>query len=272
MILAGKSAIVTGGASGIGFGIAKTLIEHGANVVIADFNKEAADKAVEELSTLGLNNDLLAVQVDVLSSEKVKNLLDVAVDKFGKIDILINNVGGSRDLKPSHLTTLDVWEKIIEINLTSTFICTKAFSNYLIHNDVRWNIINISSLNYKFGTAGLSHYSAAKAGVSQYTEVVASELGQYGIRVNAIAPGSIETPLTSEAGLIKGKMREEFLNRTPLGRIGQPEDIGKAVVFLASELAGFVTGVTLSVDGGQHVRGLHSYYDVLKEMQAEDKN
>ena len=129
-------------------------------------------------------------------------------------------------------------------------------------------IVNVSSLNYTTATDGLAHYSAAKAGVSQFTEVVAAEVGRYGIRVNAVAPGSTRTPLTEENGLLEGKIGEEFLDRTPLGRTGEPEDVAKVVAFLLPDYGRWITGETICVDGGQYIRGLHSYWDVLDGMGA----
>ena len=160
------------------------------------------------------------------------------------------------------------WRDTVDVCLTGPFLCTKAVLGYMLDAGIAGDVVNVSSLNYTAGTDGLAHYSAAKAGVSQFTEVVAAEVGRYDIRADAVAPGSIRTPLTGNNGLLDGRMGEEFRERTPLGRIGEPEDVAKVVAFLLSDYGYWVTGETIRVDGGQHIRGLHSYWDVLEEMAA----
>lgn len=160
--------------------------------------------------------------------------------------------------------------RTVDVCLTGPFLCTKATLGHMIDND-GGGIVNVRSLNYLAAIDGLSHYSAAKAGVSRFTRVVAAEVGRYGVRVNAVAPGSTRTPLTEGKGLLEGEIGEEFLDRTPVGRTGGPEDIANVVAFLLSDYRRWVTGETIRVDGDQHIRGLHSDWDVLNEMGTFDE-
>lgn len=196
-------------------------------------------------------------------------MVDGAIGHFEEIGILVNNAGAAQIARTWEMPEQE-WRQTIDVCLNGPFLCTKAVLPHLFESD-GGGIVNVSSLNYTAATDGLAHYSAAKAGVSQFTEVVAAEVGRYGVRVNAVASGSTRTPLTEENGLLEGKIGEEFLNRTPLGRIGEPEDIAKVVAFLLSDYGQWITGEAIYVDGGQHIRGLHSYWDVLNEMGAFDE-
>lgn len=269
MDLVSNHAIVTGGAQGIGRSIAEEFMEHGASVALADINEETARETSEEL-TDKYESEALAIQCDVTDSESVERMVDQTSDQLGDIGILVNNAGAAELARTWEMSESE-WRQTVDVCLNGPFLCTKAVINHMLNQDQKGTIVNISSLNYIAATDGLPHYSAAKAGVSQFTKVVAAEAGRHGIRVNAVAPGSTRTPLTENNGLLDGKMGEEFVNRTPLGRIGEPEDIAKVVAFLASDYAGWVTGETISVDGGQHIRGLHSYWDTLEEMGMFDE-
>jgi glucose 1-dehydrogenase len=264
MELVSNYAIVTGGARGIGRGIAEALMKEGASVAIADIDIEKATDTSQELRE-SYNGDAFAIQCDVTDSESVNETVEQTVDRFDDVGILVNNAGAA-ELARTWEMTESQWRKAVDICLNGPFLCTKEFLNYVLDAGHDASIVNVSSLNYVAATDGLPHYSAAKAGVSQFTKVVAAEAGRYGIRVNAVAPGSTRTPMTEGNGLLEGKMGEEFVDRTPLGRIGEPEDIAKVVTFLSSDYAQWVTGETISVDGGQHIRGLHSYWDTLDEM------
>lgn len=264
MELVSNHAIVTGGAQGIGRGIAESFVERGASVVLADIDEETATETASELSA-SHDGEAVAVQCDVTDADSVEAMVETTVERFGDIGILVNNAGAAELARTWEMPEAE-WRQTVDVCLTGPFLCTKAVINHLLETGNEGAIVNVSSLNYLAATDGLPHYSAAKAGVSQFTKVVAAEAGRYGIRVNAVAPGSTRTPLTEGNGLLEGKMGEEFVDRTPLGRIGEPEDVAKVVEFLASDGAQWVTGETICVDGGQHIRGLHSYWDTLAEM------
>lgn len=264
MDLVSNHAIVTGGARGIGRGIAGEFMELGASVVLADIDERGASETAEELSATH-EGKAVAIHCDVTDSESVEQMVDQTVDRFGDVGILVNNAGAA-ELALTWEMPESEWRQTVDVCLTGPFLCTKAVINHMIEGGHEGAIVNVSSLNYLAATDGLPHYSAAKAGLSQLTKVVASEAGRHDIRVNAVAPGSTRTPLTEGNGLLEGKMGDEFVDRTPLGRIGEPEDIAKVVAFLASDYSQWITGETISVDGGQHIRGLQSYWDTLEEM------
>jgi len=267
MQLVSDGAIVTGGAQGIGRGIAEGLLERGTSVVLADIDEGKAEGTATELDDR-FEADAIAIGCDVTDAGSVGSMVDSATNRLGEVGILVNNAGAAELARTWEMSEAE-WRRTVDVCLTGPFLCTKAVLGRMIDGD-GGGIVNVSSLNYVAATDGLPHYSAAKAGVSQFTKVVAAEAGRYGIRVNAVAPGSTRTPLTEGNGLLEGKIGEEFLDRTPLGRIGEPEDVAKVVAFLLSDYGRWVTGETICVDGGQHIRGLHSYWDVLNEMGAFD--
>lgn len=264
MKLVSSSAIVTGAGQGIGLGIAARLMQDGANVLVFGRTKSKVDAAVEDLNRKAEGRArALAFAGDVVRSEDVDRAIEAATRAFGLPGILVNNAG-TATLR--HIIDLpeEEFDQILAINLKGPFLFTKALARALIQAKQAGSIVNISSLNQLAATDGLAHYCASKAGLAQFTKVAASELGRYGIRVNVVAPGAIRTPLAEGAGLMEGRMGQEFLSHTPLGKgCGEPEDVAKVVSFLCSDLASWVTGDTLSVDGGNHVRGLHSYMDAL---------
>jgi 3-oxoacyl-[acyl-carrier protein] reductase len=249
MELQGKTAIVTGGSRGIGKGIALSLAEAGADVVIFyRVKSEEAKGVVDQIESYGRKG--LGLQVDITDYEKIEEAVKRAVDQFGKIDILVNNAGrsprpvkdGDRDLKD--------WRGVIELNLNAVFYCTKAVLKYM-REKKSGVITNISSANVRLLNPTSGPYSASKRGVEAFTKIVAKEEGVNGIRVNAIAPGVIDTRMAREMLKAMGEKKEkEFWDSIPLGRIGLPEDIGKAVVFLCSEKANYITGEVLHVNGG----------------------
>lgn len=261
MDLSETVTIVTGGAQGIGFGIADAMMAEGANAVLADIDEEAAIDAASRLRSRH-ETEAVAIDCDVRQAEDVAAMTEATIERFGTIDCLVNNVGKTAFGRTWELSESG-FDIAFEACLNGTFLCTRAVLNHMLETDVEGSIINISSLNGTLATDGLASYSAAKAGIEQFTEAVASEVGSHGIRVNAIAPGIVRTPRTESGGLVEGAMREEFLERIPLSDIAEPEDIAKVAVFLASEYAGWITGETVHVDGGQHVRGIHSYWDTL---------
>jgi glucose 1-dehydrogenase len=258
--LVGDSAIVTGGAQGIGLGISRALIERGASVLLFDLNEDAVTEAAA-----GLESELGAGKAagfagSVTSAADWAAAFDRAAESFGPVSILANNAGWASMALIADLDEAD-WDQCMDVCAKGAFLGTKEFAN---RAEGPGAIVNTSSLNAEAATDGLAHYCAAKAAVSQLTKVAAAELAPSGIRVNAVAPGITRTPM-SEGGFLAGRMGEEFIAHTPMGRFGEPEDIARAVAFLASDDAGWVTGVTLPVDGGGHIRGLQNYWATMQE-------
>ena len=243
--LSGKVALVTGGSRGIGAGIALALSEGGAQVVVNyAVQKEKADGIVRQITEDG--GEAVSFQADVSKKNGVDSLLRFVVSHFGGVDILINNAGIHQHLTIDKLSFED-WDRIITVNLGSAFLLTKGVLPYM--KEKGWGrIVNISSLSGFAGTKGESHYAASKAGIVGFTKAAALEVASFGITVNVISPGAIETDMldvTSE------KKRQERLAPIPVGRLGQPEDIAHAVLFLVSPKASFITGETIHVNGGQ---------------------
>jgi 2-dehydro-3-deoxy-D-gluconate 5-dehydrogenase len=253
--LSGKVAVVTGGALGIGQGIAFRLAEAGATVVITDLDMEAANQTAEQISKTG--GKAVALKADAASVEDAKMVANFAVEKFGKVDILVNNAG-IFPMSPALETTENLWDKVIDINLKGVFFYTQALAQKMIEKGNGGSIINIASIDALHPTGNLVHYDASKGGVVMMTKSLALELGKHNIRVNAIAPGGIRTPGASKLSGNLGEMPPEqieamvnaFMARIPLGRQGEPDDIAKVVLFLASSAAAYMTGATLIVDGG----------------------
>lgn len=244
MQLKGKTAIVTGGSRGIGKSIALELASKGANVVVnCTKSIESAEAVIKEIQKMGVSG--MAVKADVSKSEEVENLVNEVLNTFGSIDILVNNAGITRDNLIIRMTEKD-FDDVISTNLKGAFICTKAISKVMIKQK-SGKIINVSSVVGIVGNAGQSNYAAAKAGLIGFTKSMAKELAKRGINVNAVAPGFIETDMTSK---LPEKVKEEFVNNIPLMRVGKPEDIAKAVLFLASEYSDYITGQVINIDGG----------------------
>jgi NAD(P)-dependent dehydrogenase (short-subunit alcohol dehydrogenase family) len=259
MELVGSTAVVTGGGRGIGKAITAELLARGASVVALEIEPAHAEQARAELGEAV--GDRLAFQIgSVFDAADVTAAFDLAEEKYGPVDMLVNNAGTAA-MSPIVDMTEEDWDLIVDTCMKGTFFCTREFGKRAIDQGHGGAVVNISSLNAIAATDGLGHYCAAKAGVAQFTQVAASELGRYGIRVNAIAPGTTETPLSE--GFTVGGMGEEFLAHTPLGppRHGQPQDIADVAAFLLSDQSGRVTGHMIPVDGGNHIRGLFSYWD-----------
>jgi 3-oxoacyl-[acyl-carrier protein] reductase len=241
--LSGKTAVITGGALGIGKQTAILFIKEGANVVIADFDEVAGHETVKELTEAG--GEALFVKTDVTNVNQVTAMVQTTLQKFNRIDILINNAGITADAFLTKMTE-EQWDRVINVNLKGVFNCTKAVIPIMVQQgDGR--ILNASSVVGLYGNMGQTNYAASKAGVIGMTKSLAKELGPKGIRVNAVAPGFIVTEMTSK---VPQKVLDLMEGKTPLKRLGQPEDIAKAYLFLSSPDSDFINGVVLSVDGG----------------------
>lgn len=244
MGLTGKCAVVTGASRGIGRAIAIELANQGANVVVNfSGNAQKAEQVVEEIKANG--GEAIAVQANVAHTESVQQLMKTAIDTFGSLDILVNNAGITRDNLIMRMKD-DEWDDVINTNLKGVFLCTKAVTRQMMKQRAG-RIINISSIVGVAGNAGQANYVAAKAGVIGLTKTTAQELASRNILVNAIAPGFITTEMTE--GLPE-ELKEAMLKQIPLAKLGQPEDIAKAVAFFASDNSKYITGQTLHIDGG----------------------
>ncbi len=245
MDLKNKVAIVTGSRRGIGKEIALALAKAGANVVVSDINLDDCNKVVEEIKAIGKKG--LAVKADVSNPEDLSQMINLTTEKFGKVDILVNNAGIYMQKSLTDLTEQD-FDRVLDINLKGVFLCSKAAVPEMIKQG-KGKIINITSIAGQVGFANSSAYCASKGAIINMTRELALELAQYKINVNAIGPGVIETDMTKE--LLKDKAtRETLLANIPLSRIGKPEDIANAALFLASDNSDYITGITLFVDGG----------------------
>lgn len=242
--LDGKTAVVTGASRGIGRAIALELAKEGANVVVNYSGSEAkAQEVVEEISKIG--SKAIAVQANVADNDSVQNLMKSALDEFGSIDILVNNAGITRDNLLMRMKE-DEWDDVINTNLKGVFLCTKAVTRQMMKQRAG-RIINIASVVGVMGNAGQANYTAAKAGVIGLTKTSARELASRNILVNAVAPGFITTEMTDA---LPEDIKEAMLSQIPLAKLGKPENVAKAVVFLASDDAEYITGQVLHVDGG----------------------
>lgn len=248
--LGGKSAVVTGGAKGIGFGIAYRLAEAGAKVLIADLDEKGAGEAAKKLQDAGFVAS--SMRADVSKAAEAEALVVEAAAVFGSLDILVNNAGIYPLIKLADLREEDI-DRILSINLKGAMLCTKAAATQMQKQGTGGRIINITSIDaLKPYTRGLSVYDASKHGLYGFTQSMALELAPLGITVNAIAPGGINTPGTGAGhrSAEAEKEMQEFAQRIPMKRLGEPDDIGKVALFLASDLAGYMTGAQIVVDGG----------------------
>jgi 3-oxoacyl-[acyl-carrier protein] reductase len=244
MKLKNKTAIITGGSNGLGKATALLFSREGANVVVADMDENAGIKVIDEIKNSGGRG--LFVKVNVSNQEDVNKLVSAALKEFGKLHILINNAGIVSDARLVKME-LEQWQKVIDVNLKGVFICAQAVSKVLIEQNEGGAIINTSSVVGLYGNFGQSNYVASKAGVIGMTKTWAKELGKYNIRVNAVAPGFMETDIIkSMPEKVIGLMKE----KTILGRLGKPEDIANAFLYLASDEGNYITATVLSVDGG----------------------
>jgi 3-oxoacyl-[acyl-carrier protein] reductase len=236
-----KVVLITGGAQGIGKETAKQFLQQGASVVICDYDVSAGNKALEELNS----EKVEFFKVDVSDTSQIEEMVRATVERHSRIDILINNAGITLD---GFLTKMEesAWEKVISVNLTGVFKCTKAVAPFMLKQG-SGVILNASSVVGLYGNIGQTNYAATKAGVIGLTKSWAKEFGPKGIRVNAVAPGFIETGMTAA---VPDKVLQFMKEKTPLKKLGKPEDIASAYLFLASDKANYINGTILSVDGG----------------------
>jgi NAD(P)-dependent dehydrogenase (short-subunit alcohol dehydrogenase family) len=256
-----KRAVVTGGAMGIGFAISYRLAEAGASIVIVDVDSERAEKASEELRSNGY--EARFIQADVSKEKEVRDTVNTIVEDVGGIDILVNNAGIYPYIPFAKITGDDI-DKVLSVNLKGTLLCSREVSSNMIQQRQGGCIVNIASISSSRPVSkGFSIYDASKGGVHSLTKSMALELGQHSIRVNAIAPGSIMTEgmLSQGKGLQPSEWKAElkkFMASTVLGRLGRADDIGRVALFLASDLASYVTGTLIVVDGGYQLTGITS--------------
>lgn len=242
MRLAHEVAIVTGAARGIGRAIALALVAEGASVLLSDVSEDVHKTAAEIRNAGGQAGSLVG---NVTVESDCEKMVEEAIQQFGKIDILVNNAGITKDNLLLRMSEAD-WDAVLDINLKGTFLCTKAVTKPMMKQR-SGKIINIASVIGIMGNAGQANYSASKGGVIAFTKTMAKELGGRNIRVNAIAPGFIESKMTE---VLSEDARKKLIDLIPLGTLGKPEYVAEAVVFLASPAAGYITGQVLNVDGG----------------------
>lgn len=233
-----KVAIITGAANGIGFEAAKLFAEEGAKVIIADFDREKGTTSANELSCS-------FIQVDVSNKDSVEDLVKKVIEEYGKIDILVNNAGITRDAMLQNMTT-DQFQQVIDVNLTGVFHCTQAVLGMMLEQG-KGKIISTSSVSGAYGNVGQTNYAAAKAGIIGMTKSWAKELGRKGINVNAVVPGFTATSMVES---VPEKIIDQLKTQIPLQRLGRPQDIAHAYLFLASDESNYIHGHALHVDGG----------------------
>ncbi|MDF5752239.1 3-oxoacyl-ACP reductase FabG [Spongiactinospora sp. TRM90649] len=242
----GGGAVVTGSARGIGLAIATVLARHGASVVISDIDADAAGEAAAGLVAEG--HRAIAVPCDVTDEAAVTALVDACRESFGSIEVMVNNAGITRDSTMAKMS-LDDFRTVVDVHLTGAWLGTRA-AGRVMREQRRGAIVNISSISGKVGNFGQTNYSAAKAGIIGLTKAAAREMAKYGVRVNAIQPGPIRTAMTAA---MPPEVLDRMLESIPLGRIGEPEDVANAALFLGSDLSGFITGTVIEVAGGRNM-------------------
>ncbi len=270
MKLIGNTAIITGGTKGIGLGLADGLMSYGASVVICGTDPQAGRSAQETLNQKygGTGVRALFIRCDVSDASQVKTMVKTAIAELGSVYILCNNAG----INPPYVRTWDqdeaTWDRVMAVDLKGAFLCMREIIPYWIEHKIQGAVVNTTSMQYLLPTDGMPHYCAAKAGLYNLTKAVAGEAGRYGIRINCVAPGLVITEMSKNFAV--GKVKDSFKSRMPLysedpDALVGIEDCAMVAVFLASNYALWITGETILVDGGNHIRGCNSFYDLAVE-------
>jgi 3-oxoacyl-[acyl-carrier protein] reductase len=246
LLLDGRTAVITGGAQGLGFAIAEAFAEAGANLVLGDMNGDAVEAAA---ARLGIGDRAVGVRADVTNADDIAALVRTAADRFGALDVMVNNAGITRDATMRKMPEED-FDLVIRVHLKGTWLGTRAAADTMRALGRGGSIINMSSISGKVGNPGQTNYSAAKAGIVGLTKAAAKEVGFAGIRVNALQPGIIETPMTAA---LPEDIRASRLADVPLGRFGLPAEVAQVALFLASDMSSYVTGVTVEIAGGRNI-------------------
>jgi gluconate 5-dehydrogenase len=247
--LDGKRALITGSSRGLGRAMAQALAEAGADLVLVGRERERLVQAQAELSALGRRIDFLVSDLNV--PEEAEKLCAAALANHGPLDILINNVGGRRENVAMEEMPLETWRRLLDLNLTSVFVCTKMIGGAMLPR--RWGrVINVASISAEVAMPNIygRHYETGKAAVVGFTRSVAADWAPYGVTVNAIAPGGFLTDANRRWIAERPAFRAEFESRVPMGRMGEPDELGPLAVYLASEASSYVTGATMVIDGG----------------------
>ena len=244
-LLAGRTAVVTGGAQGLGYAIARRFTDEGARVVIGDLDPEQTRAAA---GRLGTDDTVRAVRCDVTSAAEVRHLIDAAVTAFGTLDVMVNNAGITRDATMRTMTEQQ-FDEVIAVHLKGTWNGTRLAAE-VMREQGSGAIVNMSSISGKVGFVGQTNYAAAKAGIVGLTKAAAKELAHLGVRVNAIQPGLIRSAMTEA---MPQRIWDAKLAEVPMGRAGEPDEVAKVALFLASDLSSYLTGTVLEVTGGRHI-------------------
>ena len=244
-LLRDRVAVVTGAAQGLGLAIAEVFAAEGAALVLADMNEE---QVVAAAAALGIGDRALGVRCDVTDEADVDALVAAADARFGRLDVMVNNAGVTRDATMRKMTVAD-FELVVDVSLKGAWLGTRAAAGYMREHG-GGSIVNMSSISGKAGNPGQTNYSAAKAGIVGLTKAAAKEVGFAGVRVNALQPGIIDTPMTA---VLSDEVRAQRLADIPLGRFGQPAEVAQVALFLASDMSSYLTGVTIEITGGRHI-------------------
>jgi len=244
-LLAGRTAVITGGAQGLGFAIAERFIDEGARVVLGDINLEATQAAADKLGGADVAR---AVRCDVVSAAEVEALVGTAVEQFGALDVMVNNAGITRDATLRKMTE-EQFDQVISVHLKGTWNGLRSAAA-IMREQKSGAIVNMSSISGKVGMIGQTNYSAAKAGIVGMTKAASKELAHLGVRVNAIQPGLIRSAMTEA---MPQRIWDSKVAEVPMGRAGEPDEVAKVALFLASDLSSYMTGTVLEVTGGRHL-------------------